>query len=103
MEELFRSCTLKKLLESIEATMRSPSGAEHIESSESPSMKSTRVSDKPASMLMTCNSNAPLLSTVVASMEVPFQSCVVTASSPTAMPEATIVDVWKPACVLTMC
>ena len=103
MEELLRSCILKKWLESIDATMRSPSGAEHIEISESPSVKLTRVSDEPALMLTTCNSNTPLLLTVVASIEVPFQSWVVTTSFPTAKPESTMVEVRNPDCVLTMC
>ena len=52
---------------------------------------------------MTCSSNAPLLLTVVASIEVPSQSCVVTASFPTAKPDASIVEVVNPDCDLTMC
>ena len=83
--------------------MRSPSGAEHIEILESPSVKSTSVSNEPASILRTCNSNTSLLLTVVASIEVPFQSCVTTASRPTAKPDSTTVDVWNPDDVLTMC
>ena len=103
MEELFRSCTLKKWLESIEATMRSPSGAKHMEIFEFPSVKLTSVSNEPVLILMTCNSNVPLLLTVVASIEAPFQSCVATASRPTARPESTTVEVWNPDDVLTMC
>ena len=103
MEELLRSCTLKKWFESTEATIRSPSGAAHIEISESPSVKSTRVSEEPVLILTTCSSNTSLLLTVVASIEAPFQSCVVATSLPTAKPEATMVEVWNPDCVLTMC
>ena len=83
--------------------MRSPSGAEHMEIFESPSVKLTRVSNEPVLILMTCNSNVPLLLTVVASIVAPFQSCVDTASRPTARPESTTVEVWNPDDVLTMC